>query len=86
MALASEGNLSLDNYTVFFFIIYSKKRRARQLTRSMMFNLQKRLEIEEENERHLAIPYLTKVKFTNNHTRDSKGWDTQQMTAQRSPT
>ena len=44
-----------------------------------MRNLQKRLEIEEENERHLAIPYLTKVKCTNHHPKNNQGWDSNLM-------
>lgn len=39
-----------------------KKRRATQMTRGMMKNMEKRLGIEEENARHLSVPYLTKAE------------------------
>ncbi|XP_072013818.1 large ribosomal subunit protein mL63-like [Amphiura filiformis] len=39
-----------------------KRRKAIQLTSCMMRNVRKRLDIEEENARHLAIPYLTKAE------------------------
>eukprot|EP00057_Strongylocentrotus_purpuratus_P018726 XP_011673200.1 PREDICTED: uncharacterized protein LOC105442611 [Strongylocentrotus purpuratus] len=59
-ASASVGKYEFNLTVLLICFICSKHRRFRPISKSMIRNVEQRLEVEEENAKHLSRPFLTK--------------------------